>query len=84
LTSTVGSNRATTPSLTSLDAALIIPGYNPRQPLAKDSNLAQAAGRYKIDTTKLADEVRTELAKKKEKQEAGKAPAKTQKAVKPK
>jgi hypothetical protein len=29
---------------------LYCPGYNPRQPLAKDSNLATTAGRHKIDS----------------------------------
>ncbi len=47
----------------SLTPDLYCPGYNPRQPLSKDSNLAQAAARYKVDTAKLAAEVRTELAK---------------------
>jgi hypothetical protein len=60
----------------SLVSDLYCPGYNPRQPLAKDSNLAQAAIRYKIDTGKLAVEVRTELSKKKEKSEAGSTLAK--------
>jgi len=50
----------------SLVSDLYCPGYNLRQPLAKASNLAQAASRYKIDTAKLAAQVRTELAKKKE------------------
>ena len=49
-------------------ADLYCPGYNPRQALAKDSKLAATALRYKIDTGKLAAEVRTEpLKKKKEK-----------------
>jgi len=60
----------------SLVSDLYCPGYNPRQPLAKDSNLAQAASRYKIDTGKLAVEVRNELSKKKQKSEAGSTPAK--------
>lgn len=42
---------------------LYCPGYNPRQPLAKDSNLARTAARYKIDTTKLTATVRGELSK---------------------
>lgn len=42
---------------------LYCPGYNPRQPLAKDSNLARAATRYKVDTTKMSATVRAELAK---------------------
>jgi ParB family transcriptional regulator, chromosome partitioning protein len=39
-------------------------GFNPRQSLAKDSNLAQTAARYKIDSAKLAAAVREELSKK--------------------
>jgi hypothetical protein len=31
---------------------LYCPGYNPRQPLEKTSNLARAAVQYKIDSTK--------------------------------
>jgi hypothetical protein len=37
------------------------PGYNPRQYLAKDSNLARTATRYKVDSSKIAAAVRTEL-----------------------
>jgi hypothetical protein len=29
-------------------------GYNPRQSLEKDSNLARTAARYKVDSTKVA------------------------------
>jgi hypothetical protein len=42
---------------------LCCPGYNPRQSLAKDSNLARAAARYKIDPAKLAAAVSEELSK---------------------
>jgi len=42
---------------------LYCPGYNPRQSLAKDSNLARTAARYKIDTAKLLAAVRAELSK---------------------
>ncbi len=42
---------------------LYCPGYNPRQPLARDSNLARTAGRYKLDTAKTTTAVREELAK---------------------
>jgi len=42
---------------------LYCPGYNPKQSLAKDSNLALAAARYKIDMTKVAATVRAELTK---------------------
>jgi hypothetical protein len=41
---------------------LCCPGYNPRQVLPKDSNLARTAARNKIDAAKIA-EVRAELAK---------------------
>jgi ParB family chromosome partitioning protein len=58
---------------------LCCPGYDPRQPLAKDSNLARIAARYKIDTMKLSAAVREELSK------AGKQPAlKSNKTTKPK
>jgi hypothetical protein len=42
---------------------LYCPGFNPRESLAKDSNLARTAARYKIDAAKIAGEVRTELSK---------------------
>jgi hypothetical protein len=48
----------------SLASDLYCPGYNPRQSLAKDSNLARAAARYKIDVTKMPGTVRAELSKK--------------------
>ena len=38
-------------------------GFNPRQALAKDSNLARTAARYKIDTDRVASDVRAELSK---------------------
>src|SRR5260370_36426272 len=46
-----------------LASDLYCPGYNTRQPLAKDSNLARAAARYKIDTAKLSAAVREEFSK---------------------
>ena len=55
------------------------PGYNPRQILAKDSNLARAATRYRIDAARLAVEARSELSAKKEKGESGKTPTKAPK-----
>ena len=55
----------------SLVSDLYCPGYNPKQALAKDSNLASAAARYKIDTAKLATEVRSELAAHKEERSDG-------------
>ncbi len=42
---------------------LYCPGYNPRQALGKDSNLARTAIRYKIDTEKASETVREELSK---------------------
>jgi ParB family chromosome partitioning protein len=49
-----------------LASDLYCPGYNPKQSLAKDSNLARTAVRYKIDMTKIAATVRVDLSKKKE------------------
>jgi ParB family transcriptional regulator, chromosome partitioning protein len=42
---------------------LYCPGYDTRQTLAKDSNLARAASRYKIDSTKIVAGIRGELSK---------------------
>lgn len=44
---------------------LYCPGYNPRQSLEKNSNLARAAARYKVDSTKIAVAVRVGLSPKK-------------------
>jgi hypothetical protein len=52
---------------------LYCPGFNPRQALGKDSNLAPAAARYKIDTAQLGAQVRSELTKRKEKTSKPKA-----------
>jgi ParB family chromosome partitioning protein len=49
--------------LCSLVSDLYCPGYDPRKALAKDSNLARTAARYKIDTAKLSAAVREELSK---------------------
>jgi hypothetical protein len=43
---------------------LYCPGYNPRQSLAKGSNLARTAKRYKVDTAEASSALRKELAKK--------------------
>jgi hypothetical protein len=43
---------------------LYCPGYDPKQSLAKDSNLARAAARCKIDAAKITVAVRAELTKK--------------------
>jgi ParB family transcriptional regulator, chromosome partitioning protein len=51
---------------------LYCPGYDSRQSLAKDSNLARAAVRYKIDLAKIAATVRAELTKKKERKAGAK------------
>ncbi len=40
---------------------LYCPGYNPKQSLEKDSNLARTAIRYKIDAAKIGTAVRAEL-----------------------
>ncbi len=58
---------------------LCCPGYNPRQHLAKDSNLARAAARYKIDIAKLGTHVRWELAKKSAKEASPKSESKSHK-----
>jgi len=42
---------------------LYCPGYNPRESLAKDSNLARGAARYKVDAAKISTAVRSELSK---------------------
>jgi ParB family transcriptional regulator, chromosome partitioning protein len=46
-----------------LASDLYCPGYNPRQSLAKESNLASTAARYKIDPAKVSATVREELSK---------------------
>ena len=40
---------------------LYCPGYNPKQSLTKDCNLARTAARYKVDGAKVAAAVRAEL-----------------------
>ena len=40
---------------------LYCPGYNPRQSLAKDSNLARTAVRYKLDAVKIVGTIRAQL-----------------------
>jgi len=57
---------------------LYCPGYNRRRALAKDSNLARTAARYKIDTAKLAADVRVQLTKKEEKRSKATARDNTQ------
>jgi hypothetical protein len=42
---------------------LYCPGYNPRQSLEKNSNLARTAARYKVDSAKVATATRAELAR---------------------
>lgn len=51
---------------------LYCPGYNPQQALAKDSNLARTAARYKVDSAKITATVRLELTKEQNKRQAGK------------
>jgi len=51
-----------------------LPGYNPTQSLAKDSNLALTAVSYKINLAGIDAAVRTELSKKREAKVEGKTP----------
>jgi hypothetical protein len=44
---------------------LYCPGYNPRQLLETNSNLARTSARYKVDSPKIATSVRAELSKSK-------------------
>jgi hypothetical protein len=46
-----------------LASDLYCPGYNPRQELSKDSNLARTAARYRVDTAKITSAVHAELSK---------------------
>ena len=48
----------------SLVSDLYCHGYNPKQPLAKDSNLAVTAARYRVDTARITAAVKDELSKK--------------------
>jgi len=57
---------------------LYCPSYNPRQSLAKDSNLAQTAVRYKVDLAKIASTVRAELSKTGNKRKDSTKPAERQ------
>ena len=54
---------------------LYCPSYNPRQSLEKNSNLARAAARYKLDSAKIATAVRAELSKPAKKVKHGSQPA---------
>lgn len=51
---------------------LYCPGYNQRQPLAKESNLASVAARYKVNTAKITAAVRLELTKERNKRRTAK------------
>jgi hypothetical protein len=42
---------------------LYYPGYDPKQALAKNSNLAVTAARYKVETAEIIGQVRAELSK---------------------
>jgi hypothetical protein len=50
---------------------LYCPGYNPKQTLGRDSNLARSAVRYKIDTAKITTTVRSELSRTKTEPKGG-------------
>jgi len=52
--------------LCALVSDLYCPGYNPKQSLAKDTNLACTSTRYKVDSKKIAATVRAELSTKKQ------------------
>jgi len=54
---------------------LYCPGYDPKQSLAKNSNLARTAGRYKVDTAIMTAAVRVELSRPKTKPKDGTKPA---------
>ena len=56
-------------------------GFNPRESLAKDSNLARTAARYKIDPAKITADVRAALSKRADKK--GNAKPKPKAPVKP-
>jgi hypothetical protein len=62
---------------------LYCPGYNPRQSLEKDCNLARTAARYKIDSAKIAALVRGELSKSKDKVKDNDQPTRKAPTVKP-
>jgi hypothetical protein len=51
-------------------------GYNPRQLLEKNSNLAHTAARYKVDSARIATAVRAKLSKAKDKVKDESQPAK--------
>jgi ParB family chromosome partitioning protein len=53
---------------------LYCPGYNPRQSLAKHSNLASAAARHKVDIAKIATAVQEALSKSQNKIKGEKKP----------
>lgn len=47
----------------SLVSDLYCPGYNPRQSLEKNSNLARTAARYEVESTRIVDMVRGEVSR---------------------
>jgi hypothetical protein len=55
-------------------------GYNPRQSLEKNSNLARTSARYKVDVAKVGVTVRAELTKNKRTKAEAKAPKTSQNA----
>jgi ParB family chromosome partitioning protein len=55
------------PVVCALVSDLYCPGYNQRQSLSKDSNLARSAARYKVDTARITTAVVGELSKPKSK-----------------
>ena len=59
---------------------LYCPGYNQRQSLEKNSNLARTSARYKVDVAKVGVTVRAELTKNKQTKAEAKAPKTSQSA----
>lgn len=67
------------PVVCALVADLCCLGYNAGQPLAKDSNLASAASRHKVNIAKIIAAVRLELTKERKKSQTAKPGARKRK-----
>ena len=64
--------------VSALVSDLYCPGYNPRQLLEKNSNLARTSARYKVNSAKIGMAIRTELAKPQNRRADHTRPAKKQ------
>ena len=64
--------------VSALVSDLYCPGYNPRQSLEKNSNLASTAGRYRVDVAKIAAAVQEELSKSKDQMKGQRKPSRSQ------